>query len=57
MYVYIAYKADNPMSIYYALFIQGEELIKAAERGDVVVIERLLNEIPNLINFKNSVRV
>ena len=45
------------MSIYYALFIQGEELIKAAERGDVVVIERLLNEIPNLINFKNSVRV
>ena len=39
------------------MFIQGEELKQAAKRGDVIFVERLVNEIPNLINYADSVRM
>ena len=39
------------------MFIQGEELKQAAKRGDAIFVERLVNEIPNLINYADSVRM
>jgi hypothetical protein len=37
------------------MFIQGDNLIYAAGKGDMVAVERLLKDDPNLVSYKGSV--
>ena len=38
------------------MFIQGDNLIYAAGKGDMVAVERLLKDNPNLMSYKGFVR-
>ena len=45
------------MPLFCFMFIQGEQLLDAARDGDMVSVRwRLLEEDPNLVRYKNSVR-
>ena len=38
------------------MFIQGDQFLSAASRGDMATVRRLLEEDPNLVRYKTSVR-
>ena len=38
------------------LMPQGKQLLDAATKGDMASVRRLLEEEPNLVRYKNSVR-
>ena len=47
------------MAILHIMFIQGDngnKLLNAARDGDKDVVEQLLKEKPDLVNYKNSVK-
>ena len=58
MYVYVWSVDDigNLMPLFCFMFIQGEQLLSAAWRGDMATVRRLLEENPNLVRYKDSVR-
>ena len=56
MYVWSVDDVAYLMSIFCFMFIQGEQLISAANNGDMATVRRLLEKNPNLVHYKNSVR-
>jgi hypothetical protein len=55
MYVW-SVDVANLMPLFYFVFIQGEQLLSASEGGDMATVRRLLEEDPNLVRYKGSVR-
>ena len=56
MYVWSVDDYANLMPIFCFMFIQGKQLLSASCGGDMATVERLLEEDPNLVRYKNSVR-
>ena len=56
MYVWSVDDVATLMPLFCFMFIQGEELLSASGCGDMDTVERLLEEDPNLVRYKDSVR-
>jgi hypothetical protein len=57
MYVWSVDDVANLMPIFCFMSIQGEQLISASiYKGDMATVQRLLEENPNLVRYKNPVR-
>ncbi len=56
MYVWSVDDVGNLMPLLCFMFIQGDQLIYAARSGDMASVRRLLEENPNLVSYKDSVR-
>jgi hypothetical protein len=46
----------NLMPLFCFMFIQGKQLLDASFFGDMATVRLLLEEDPNLVRYKNSVR-
>jgi hypothetical protein len=56
MYVWSVDDVANLMPLFCFMFIQGEQLLSASVDGDMATVRRLLEEDPNLVRYKDSVR-
>ena len=56
MYVWSVDDVANLMPLFWFMFIQGDQLISASRGGDMATVRLLLEEDPNLVRYKNSVR-
>jgi hypothetical protein len=56
MYVWSVDDVANLMPIFCFMFIQGDQLLSASKGGDMATVRLLLEEDPNLVRYKNSVR-
>ncbi len=56
MFVWSVDAIANLMPLFCFMFIQGDQLLSASAKGDMATVRRLLEEDPNLVRYKNSVR-
>ena len=56
MYVWSVDDVGNLMPLLCFMFIQGDQLLYASRVGDMATVRRLLEENPNLVCYKDSVR-
>ena len=56
MYVWSVDDVANLMPLLCSMFIQGKQLLDASGYGDMATVRRLLEEDPNLVRYKDSVR-
>ena len=56
MYVWSVDDVGNLMPLFCFMFIQGDQLLSASFNGDMANVQRLLEEEPNLVRYKDWVR-
>ena len=56
LYVWSVDDVANLMPLFCFMFIQGDQLLDASIKGDMATVRRLLEEDPNLVRYKDSVR-